>query len=78
MLWHGEQPSPLVADAHAAGLKVHPWTFRAEEPFLPERFRRRPGHAGVRAEIAAALGQGIDGFFTDFTQDGVEVRNGAR
>ena len=78
MLWTGEAPSPLVADAHHAGLKVHPWTFRAEQPFLPERFRGRPGHDGVRAEIAAALRQGIDGFFTDFPLDGAEVRNGAR
>ena len=76
MLWVGDRPSSLVADAHAAGLKVHPWTFRAEEPFLRERFRRMSGHAGVRAEIAAALGQGIDGFFTDFPGDGVAVRNG--
>jgi glycerophosphoryl diester phosphodiesterase len=27
-------PTTLVADAHAAGLKVHPWTFRAENFFL--------------------------------------------
>ena len=77
MLWTGEQPSALVADAHAAGLKLHPWTFRAEEQFLLERFRGRPGHEGVRAEIAAALRQGIDGFFTDFPLDGAQVRNGA-
>ena len=76
MLWSGDQPSSLVAQAHAAGLKVHPWTFRAEEPFLPQRFRGRPARDGVRAEIAAALGQGIDGFFTDFPLDGVLVRNG--
>ena len=76
MLWTGDTPSPLVANAHAAGLKVHPWTFRAEEPFLPQRFRGRAGHTGVRAEIAAALAQGIDGFFTDFPLDGVQVRNG--
>ena len=76
MLWTGDRPSPLVAQAHAAGLKIHPWTFRAEEPFLPPRFRGRPVHAGVRAEIAAALAQGIDGFFTDFPLDGAQVRNG--
>ena len=80
MLWTGDTPSRLVADAHRAGLKVHPWTFRAEEPFLPQRFRERPGHiqehGGVRAEIAAALAQGIDGFFTDFPMDGAAVRNG--
>ena len=30
----------LVADAHAAGLKVHPWTFRSENFFLPAELRR--------------------------------------
>ena len=78
MLWTGEAPGPLVADAHRAGLKVHPWTYRAEEPFLPTRHRGQPAHAGVRAEIAAALAQGIDGFFTDFPLDGAQVRDGAK
>ncbi|WP_438907598.1 glycerophosphodiester phosphodiesterase family protein, partial [Bacillus licheniformis] len=26
---------PLVHDAHIAGLRVHPWTYRAENAFLP-------------------------------------------
>ena len=77
MLWQGERPSSLVADAHAAGLRVHPWTYRAEAMFLPARFHDRPGHAGVRAEIRSALDQKIDGFFTDFPLDGVAVRDGA-
>ena len=29
-------PTDLVADAHAAGLAVHAWTFRAENYFLPQ------------------------------------------
>ena len=28
-------PTTLVADAHKAGLRVHVWTFRAENFFLP-------------------------------------------
>ncbi|WP_419808877.1 glycerophosphodiester phosphodiesterase [Sphingomonas sp.] len=75
MLWSGDTPSPLVAQAHAAGLKVHPWTYRAEEMFLPARFKGQAGHAGVRAEIASALEQGIDGFFTDFPADGALMRD---
>ena len=30
---------------------------------------------GDKGEIRAALGQGIDGFFTDFPQIGVDTRN---
>jgi glycerophosphoryl diester phosphodiesterase len=50
----------LVGRAQAAGLRVHPWTYRAERMFLPERF------ADLDAEIADALRLGVDGFFTDF------------
>ncbi|MEH3100536.1 glycerophosphodiester phosphodiesterase [Sphingomonas adhaesiva] len=74
MLWDGATPGTLVADAHAAGLKVHPWTYRAENYFLPERFRRGAdprAQGDVVAEIRAALAQGIDGFFTDFPAMGV-------
>lgn len=75
-LWQGEAPSTLVADAHAAGLRVHPWTYRAENTFLPARFRRGDApaaHGDLSAEIAAALAQGIDGFFTDYPLIGVET-----
>ncbi|WP_375394920.1 glycerophosphodiester phosphodiesterase [uncultured Sphingomonas sp.] len=72
------RPSALVADAHAAGLRVHPWTFRAENMFLPARFRHGDdptAHGDVAAEIDAGLRQGIDGFFTDFPVIGVETRD---
>lgn len=81
MLWAGDRPSPLVADAHAAGLGVHPWTYRAENMFLPTRFRNddAPGdHGNVAAEIRSALDQKIDGFFTDFPAIGNAVRHGAK
>ncbi|WP_258042903.1 glycerophosphodiester phosphodiesterase [Sphingomonas sp. NBWT7] len=81
MLWQGDAPSTLVRDAHAAGLRVHPWTYRAENYFLPSPFRQgmNPrGHGDVAAEIAAALRLGIDGFFTDFPAIGVKARNDAR
>ena len=76
MLWAGTTPTPLVADAHRAGLRVHPWTYRAENIFLPAAYRRGDdpaAHGDVAGEIAAALGQGIDGFFTDFPGIGVTV-----
>lgn len=80
-LWTGDAASTLVVDAHAAGLRVHPWTYRAENVFVREPFRRGTdpvAHGDVEAEITAALAQGIDGFFTDFPLQGVEARNALR
>ena len=68
----------LVRDAHAAGLAVHPWTFRAENQFLSPAFRHgdHPAtHGDLHGEIAAALRLGIDGFFTDYPLIGVEARD---
>ncbi|MBD8736520.1 glycerophosphodiester phosphodiesterase [Sphingomonas sp. CFBP 13706] len=81
MLWAGTTPSPLVADAHEAGLRVHPWTYRAENMFVPDRFRRGTdpaAHADIAAEIDAGLTQGIDGFFTDFPLYGAQARDRLR
>jgi glycerophosphoryl diester phosphodiesterase len=61
-------PTSLVAEAHAAGLAVHPWTFRAENAFLPVDCRAGADAAArgdLARELAAFLDAGIDGFFTD-------------
>jgi len=61
-------PTTLVGDAHARGLIVHGWTFRAENEYLPEAFQRGTGPAArgdLAGEIAAALDRGMSGFFTD-------------
>ena len=63
-------PTSLVRDAHAAGLEVHPYTFRPENRFLAKDFRNEAGdsarnEAGSVAEIQAYLATGIDAFFTD-------------
>jgi glycerophosphoryl diester phosphodiesterase len=75
-------PTRLVADAHAAGLVVHPWTFRAENQFLPADLRAGDpadpafpgGHGDLDAEIAAFLAAGVDGLFSDFPDAAVRVR----
>ena len=63
-------PTALVANAHAAGLVVHPYTFRPENPFLPAELRRGnvaslTERGDLAAEITIFLRAGIDGFFTD-------------
>lgn len=70
--------SSLVADAHAVGLKVHPWTFRAENFFLPSGLRKGinpAGHGDMATEIARFLAAGVDGLFTDYPYLGVEARD---
>lgn len=79
MLWDDGGAALLVADAHDAGLRVHPWTYRAENIFLPERFRSGSdpaAHGDAEGEISAALGLGIDGFFTDYPAIGITALNG--
>jgi glycerophosphoryl diester phosphodiesterase len=81
MLWREATRTTIVADAHAAGLRVHPWTYRAENYFLPSAHRQgiNPrGHGDSAGEISAALRLGIDGFFTDFPAIGVKARNDAQ
>jgi len=72
------EPTALVAAAHAAGLAVHPWTFRAENAFLPAQLRvgNAPAeHGELGGELLAYLRCGIDGFFTDQPDIGVAVRD---
>jgi glycerophosphoryl diester phosphodiesterase len=72
-------PTSLVADAHAAGLGLHPWTFRAENHFLPTPEGVAPREAtelgDLGAELTAYLAAGIDGFFTDHPDLGVRIRD---
>jgi glycerophosphoryl diester phosphodiesterase len=60
----GYEATSLVRDAHAAGLEVHPYTFRADA--LP------PGMATLEDLLRLALVDiGVDGVFTDHTDRAV-------
>ncbi len=71
----------VVADAHAAGLAVHAWTFRAENPYLPPEFRigTAPDARGdVIAEYELFLSLGVDGVITDHPDTAVAAVLAAR
>ncbi len=61
---------PVVEDAHAAGLLVHPYTFRNEETYLTVDYKGNP-----EQEYEQFIRLGVDGYFTDFPATGDEVRD---
>ena len=61
-------PTGLIADAHAAGLKVAGWTFRVENAFLPEGDRvgdEPAAHGRLRERLARFAAYGLDAAFMD-------------
>jgi glycerophosphoryl diester phosphodiesterase len=71
-------PTSLVADAHAAGIKVIPYTFRAENSFLPAELRVGADATAYGRSIdeqVTFLRTGIDGLFTDNPDIGVLARS---
>ncbi len=72
--------TPVIADAHAAGLTVHTWTLRPENAFLPPALQSGGG-PGAPGDMAALerrlLAAGVDGIFTDAPGRAIAVR-GAR
>ncbi|MBD2567473.1 glycerophosphodiester phosphodiesterase [Anabaena lutea] len=54
-------PTSLVNDAHQTNLKVHAWTFRNEDFFLPFDFKQNP-----QGEYEMFFSLGIDGVFSDY------------
>ncbi|MGW8063356.1 glycerophosphodiester phosphodiesterase [Streptomyces ziwulingensis] len=71
------EPTTLVRDAHRAGLILHPYTLRNENPFLPAEFRRGTdpdAYGDVFAALRTYFATGIDGVFTDHPDTAVLAR----
>jgi len=64
------QPTALIADAHAAGLKVVAWTFRAEDVFLPVDYR-----GDLPGWLRRFYALGVDAVFSDFPGVAVQARD---
>lgn len=61
-------PTGLVDTAHDAGLKVHAWTLRKENAYLPPMLRRGDAENGtgdVLGMVTILKASGVDGIFTD-------------
>ncbi|MET7680831.1 glycerophosphodiester phosphodiesterase [Streptomyces sp. NPDC005423] len=70
-------PSALVADAHRAGLVLHPYTMRNENPFLPAEFRKgtaADAYGDAFGAFRTYFATGIDGVFTDNADTGLLAR----
>ena len=70
-------PTSLVADAHATGLEVVVWTFRAENAFLPLEHRHGDApadHGDLNAYLKAFHALGVDAVFSDFPSEAVAAR----
>jgi len=72
-----QHPTPLIHDAHAIGLLVHPFTFRNENRFLPaeERSSTDPNAYGnAFAEYQQFYALGVDGLFSDAVDTAIAAR----
>ncbi|WP_405878526.1 glycerophosphodiester phosphodiesterase [Streptomyces sp. NBC_01136] len=61
-------PTTLVADAHRAGLILHPYTMRNENTFLPANFRQGTdpnAYGDAFGAFKTYFATGIDGVFSD-------------
>ena len=62
-------PSPLIDDAHQAGLLVHAWTYRNEQHRLAADYQGNPLN-----EYLQFYQLGVDGVFSDFPDTAVAAR----
>lgn len=65
-------PTSLVSDAHNAGLLLHPYTFRSDTYFLSPDYQGQP-----LREYEQFIQLGIDGYFSDFANDGYAAKQKA-
>ena len=63
-------PGTLVADAHQAGLFVHPYTFRNEQRRLARDY-----HGDPALEYRQFYQLGVDGVFSDFAETALAARS---
>jgi len=76
------KPTSLIADAHKAGLLVHPWTFRNENFFLPLEMRNgnqadpssKALYGDAFAEYNLFYNLGVDGVFSENPDTALEAR----
>ena len=71
------QPTSLVHEAHAAGLVVHPFTFRNENQFLPAEHRSSAdptAYGDAFAEYQHFYRLGVDGVFSDMPDTATAAR----
>jgi len=76
LLAPGGARSELIARAHAAGLFVHVYTFRAENKFLAPAFRSSADaaeHGDLAGELQLFLAAGMDAAFIDYPDIGRAV-----
>jgi glycerophosphoryl diester phosphodiesterase len=67
--------SNLVANAHTAGLFVHPYTFRTDRVYARDYAGGGKGNASaVNAEYRQMWSLGVDGLFSDFSDDAFKSR----
>ncbi|MBO3462338.1 MAG: glycerophosphodiester phosphodiesterase [Aetokthonos hydrillicola CCALA 1050] len=67
-----KQPTSLISDAHKAGLQVHLYTLRSDSYFLSPDYKGQP-----LREYNQFINLGIDGYFTDFANDGYAAKQKA-
>jgi glycerophosphoryl diester phosphodiesterase len=72
------QPTGLIERAHAAGLQVHCWTFRAENQALPGEFRRGTdpeAEGDLTSEVRRFFQAGLDAVFANHPDQAVQAKD---